>query len=81
MRGDCGPDVGDLERRRRGGVELVGGALPDSFVLLLAVVNLSFSATLREAGTGRNGHFWGRGLNLAKLVFQLEEMEYVWAGI
>lgn len=57
MRGDGGADVGDFERRRRGGIELVGGALADSFEL--AVVNLSFSAA--EVGTGRNGHFGGRG--------------------
>ena len=72
MRRDRGADVGDLERRRRGGVEFVGGALSDSFeVLALAGVGLSsFSATLGETGTGRNGHFWGRGAG-----FQFEGME------
>lgn len=56
MWGDGGADVGDFERRRSGGVELVGGALTDPLELLLTVEHLLLLATLGEPGTGRHGH-------------------------
>lgn len=53
MRRNRRPDIGNSERRRRGGVEFIRRPLSDSFVLFVAVVN---RLSLRERDTGKNGH-------------------------